>query len=302
MRLRQRFISLSAGMLVMLAMAITAFAQGTNATLTGTVTDSNQAAVPGATVTATNINTGLTFTATTNESGVYGFPSLQPGQYRVSAEKTGFKKLLYNEVKLELSDRITLNFPLEVAALANDVVEVNASVDTRLAIGNNSVGGVISGQKVQELPLPGRDALGLVLTQSGIIGDNFSGARIGTLNISRDGVNVQDQRINVGLASTIFTSVDLIQEVRVVTSPADAEFGRGSGQVQMITRSGTNEFHGSAFESHRNTALNANTWFNNQRGRDPRTGAEISPRNFLIRNQFGGRLGGPIWKDKTPYV
>lgn len=299
MSLRRSFISLSVGLLVMLALAITGFAQGTNAALTGTVTDTNQAAVPGATVTVTNANTGLVFTATTNESGVYNFPSLQPGQYRVSAEKPGFKKLLYNEVKLELSDRVTLNFPLEIAALANDVVEVNASLDTRLAIGNNSVGGVISGQKIQELPLPGRNALGLVLTQSGIIGDNFSGARIGTLNISRDGVNVQDQRINVGLDSTIFTSVDLIQEVRVVTSPADAEFGRGSGQVQMITRSGTNEFHGSVFESHRNTALNANTWFNNQRGRDPRTGDEISPRNFLIRNQFGGRLGGPIWKDKT---
>jgi hypothetical protein len=275
------------------------WAQSTNAALTGTVADTSQAVVPSAVVTAQNTLTGVTLTSTTNESGVYNFPSLQPGKYRVTAEKDGFKKLSYTDVALELSDRVTLNFTLEVGAITSEVVEVNAALDTRLAIGNNSVGGVISGQKVQELPLPNRDALGLVLTQSGINGSNFSGARIGTLNISRDGVNVQDQRINVGLASTIFTSVDLVQEVRVVTSPADAEFGRGSGQVQMITRSGTNEFHGSVFEAHRNTALNANNWFNNQRGLNPRTGEEVSPRDFLIRNQFGGRLGGPIWKNKT---
>jgi hypothetical protein len=284
---------------VFMLLSTLAFGQSTNAALTGIVSDASSAVIPSATVTLQNVLTGVSLTATTNEAGVYNFPSVQPGKFRVTAEKDGFKKFVYNDVTLELSDRVTLNFALEVGAITSDVVEVNAALDTRLAIGNNSVGGVISGQKVQELPLPGRDALGLVLTQSGIIGSNFSGARIGTLNISRDGVNVQDQRINVGLASTIFTSVDLVQEVRVVTSPADAEFGRGSGQVQMITRSGTNEFHGSVFESHRNTALNANTWFNNQRGLNPRTGEEVSPRNFLIRNQFGGRLGGPIWKNKT---
>jgi Carboxypeptidase regulatory-like domain len=286
-------------LVLLLAVAGGATAQSTNAALTGTVADASSAVVPIATVTLQNALTGVTMTAVTNDAGVYNFPSVQPGKYRVSAEKDGFKKAIYTDVTLELSDRVTLNFALEVGAIATDVVQVNAALDTRLAIGNNSVGGVISGQKVQELPLPNREALGLVLTQSGVIGNNFSGARIGTLNISRDGVNVQDQRINLGVASTIFTSVDLVQEVRVVTSPADAEFGRGSGQVQMITRSGTNEFHGSVFEAHRNTALNANNWFNNQRGRNPRTGEEISPRNFLIRNQFGGRMGGPIWKNKT---
>ncbi len=297
--LRSKGLLLTAFLCLLLGNCLQAAAQSTNASLTGTVSDTSSAVIPAATVTAQNVQTGVTLTSPTNEAGVYNFPSLQPGKYRVSAEKTGFKKYVYTDVTLELSDRITLNFGLDVAAIASDVVEVNASVDTRLAIGNNSVGGVISGKKVQDLPLPNRDALGLVLTQSGINGSNFSGARIGTLNISRDGVNVQDQRINVGLQSTVFTSVDLVQEVRVVTSPADAEFGRGSGQVQMITRSGTNEFHGSLFESHRNTALNANSWFNNQRGTNPRTGEEVSPRDILIRNQFGGRLGGPIWKNKT---
>jgi len=273
-------------------------AQGTNATLSGTVTDNTGAVIPGATISAQNVRTGVVINTTTNESGVYIFPSLQPGIYEVTAEKSGFRKLAYNEVTLEVSARVALNFQLEVGTVTESV-DVRADVDTRLALGTSSVGGVVTGQQVRDLPLPNRNALGLVSVHAGLVGDNLSGARIGTLNITRDGINVQDNRINSGVASTIFTSTDLIEEFRIVTSPADAEFGRGSGQIQMITRSGTNEFHGSLFESHRNTALNANTWFNNQRGHDPVTGAPISPRNILIRNQFGGRIGGPIIRNRT---
>ncbi len=273
-------------------------AQGTNATLSGTVTDTTGAVIPGATISAQNVRTGVVINTTTNESGVYIFPSLQPGIYQVTAEKSGFRKLAYNEVTLEVSARVALNFQLEVGTVTESV-DVRADVDTRLALGTSSIGGVVTGQQVRDLPLPNRNALGLVSIHAGLVGSNLSGARIGTLNITRDGINVQDNRINTGVGSTIFTSTDLIEEFRIVTSPADAEFGRGSGQIQMITRSGTNEFHGSLFESHRNTALNANTWFNNQRGHDPVTGAPISPRNILIRNQFGGRIGGPIIRNRT---
>ncbi|MBL8241701.1 MAG: TonB-dependent receptor, partial [Bryobacterales bacterium] len=142
-------------------------------------------------------------------------------------------------------------------------------------------------------------ALDLIYTQPGLVGDNFAGSRIGSLNITLDGLNVQDQRLNQGVSSPIVTTVDKIEEFRVVTSPADAELGRGSGQVQMLTRSGTNQFRGSLFAFHRNTALNANTWFNNQRGVDPLTGEAISPRNVLIRNQYGARIGGPVRRNKT---
>jgi hypothetical protein len=289
-----RFPMLSAVCLCLLLSGLV-IAQSTSAVISGTVSDSTGATIPAATVTIQNNKTGVTVTTTTNDSGIYSFPSLLPGAYRMTAEKAGFRRAVYTDVQLELSARITVDFTLEVGQVSEAAVEINATLDTRLAIGTNSVGGVLTGQKVQDLPLPNRDALGLIFTQAGIVGSNISGARIGTLNISRDGVNVQDQRINVGVASTIFTSVDLIQEVRVVTSPADAEFGRGSGQIQMITRSGGNEFHGSLFEAHRNTALNANTWFNNQRGNNPATGRPISPRDVLIRNQFGGRLGGPVY-------
>lgn len=101
---------------------------------------------------------------------------------------------------------------------------------------------------------------------------------------------MQDNRINSGVFTTLFTSVDRIEEVQVVTSPADAEYGRGSGQIILNSRAGTNEFHGSAFEQLRNTSLNANTFFNNLNG---------LPRNVLIRNQFGARVGGPIRKNQT---
>jgi carboxypeptidase family protein len=264
-------------------------AQGSNASLSGAVTDANQAAVAGATVSAQNTKTGVTTTTTTNEAGVYNFPSLQPGEYRLTVEKLGFKKGVLTDIALELSARLTLNAHLEVGGVENSV-EISAAQDTALAIGATSVGGVINGQKVRDLPLPGRNALDLVGTQAGMSDDNFAGARIGSLNVQRDGVNVMDQRINQGVNSSVFNSTDVVDEVRVVTAPADAEFGRGSGQVLLTTKSGTNQFHGTVFESHRNTALNANTWFNNLRG---------DPRNTLIRNQFGGTLGGPIIKNKT---
>src|SRR5262245_10214672 len=276
------------------------YAQGTNVVLSGTVTDPSQAMIPGTQITATNVRTGVVSTAITNEVGIYNFPSLQPGVYRVTAELPGFKKHVYNDVTLEVGGRVVLNFQLEVAAAADSTVEVTAQMDAALALGTSTVGTVIEGKSVTELPLPARDALGLVFTQAGAVGGNLSGARSGALNITRDGINIMDQHINQGLnpdtatvnaaPTVIFNSTDIVQEVRVVTSPADAEFGRGSGQVQILTRSGTNEFHGSVFESHRNSALNANTWFNNLRG---------DPRNVLIRNQFGGTLGGPVVKNKT---
>ncbi len=278
-------------LLALLCCCHLAFAQ-TNAALSGTVTDKTEAMIPGATIIAEHVKTGVKNTTTSNDSGVYSFPTLQPGVYQISAEKPGFKKLVMTNFGLEISARASLNLALEVGEITESSVNISAAVDTALALGTNSVGGVINGQKVQELPLPGRDALGLVLTQAGLVGSNFAGARIGTLNVSRNGINVMDQRINSGVNSTFFNSVDTVDEVKVITSPADAEYGRGSGQVLITTKSGGNQFHGSVFNFHRNTALNANTWFNNLQG---------IPRNTLIRNNYGGRLGGPIWFPKKAF-
>ncbi len=272
-------------------LAIIAFllvAQIPNAVLSGTVLDPAEGVVTEASITIENVRTGVRASATTTSSGLFTFPSVQPGTYRISVEKAGFQTQT-SEVPLEIGDNKKIDFRLRVAGVFQ-AVEVVAGPSLSISGISTSVGGVISGVRVQDLPLPERNALGLVLTQSGLVGNNFAGSRIGALNVTRDGINVMDQRINSGVNSVIFNSVDSIDEVRVITSPADAELGRGSGQVLISSRSGTNEFHGSVFEFHQNAALNANSWSNNWRG---------IPRDPFIGNQFGARMGGPIRRNNS---
>jgi hypothetical protein len=279
-------------LILLCALAASAFGQSTDAAITGTVRDSSAAVVAGAKVSAENKNTGVVLSATTNSTGIYSFPTLSPGEYRLSAESAGFSKAVLDKVTLAVGARLTLDLSLALGQ-TSDVVEVSADGKLDLAYATSTVGGTVDTKRITELPLTSRNVLGFTTLQAGTVGSNFSGARIGTLNIQVDGVNVQDGRINTGVSSTLFLSVDRIEEIRVVTSPADAEFGRGSGQVQTITRSGTNELRGSLFEFHRNTVLNANNWFNNFQGRNS-AGDPVAPRNNLIRNQFGARVGGPI--------
>ena len=285
--MRRSTIAFALGISLVIGNAVVG--QGTNASLTGTVVDTNQAIIEDATVTAKNVRTGVSQDTKTNGQGVYQFVSLQPGLYEVTAEKSGFRKMYFNEVTMEVASKARLDFQLEPGQVT-EAVSVTASNQVTLNRESTSITGVINEKMITDLPLPARNALDLILTQGGLLGDNFGGQRIGALNITRDGIDVMDRRINSGINSTVFNSVDLVQEVRITTSPADAEFGRGSAFVQLITRSGTNQFHGSAFESHRNTALNANEWDNNLRG---------DGRDLLIRNQFGARIGGPIKKNKT---
>jgi hypothetical protein len=278
-------------------LAVSLSAQAPSASVSGTVNDSSGAAIPGAVVTAKNVQTGVTAKTNTNESGVYNFPSLTLGTLELSASREGFETKTVTGIPLEIGARLSFNFQLTVGRV-DAVVEVSAINDALINTVSTSVGGVVSGEKVLNLPVVSRNALGFTTLQAGTVGGNFAGSRIGSLNILIDGINVQDNRINSGVASTSGASVDIIEEFRVVVSPADAEYGRGSGQIQARTRSGTNQFHGSAFNLHRNTVLNANTWFNNQRGLG-RDGDPISPRDRLVRNEFGGRIGGPIKRNKT---
>ncbi len=159
----------------------------------------------------------------------------------------------------------------------------------------SSQGGLLNSQRIQDLPVSGRNAMELVATQAGLVatssGVNMNGARTDMMAITLDGTNIQDNAVLESVTGQmISTTVDRVEEVRVVTSPADAEFGRGSGQVQLISRSGTNKFHGSAYDFAHNTDLNANTWSNNRSG---------IARNVQVLNQVGGRVDGPIRKNKT---
>src|SRR5215813_394420 len=277
--------------------AICIFAQTSNATLGGTVSDASGALIPGVMVTATNTATGIVTSVLSNESGTYQFASLQTGTYKVNAELTGFQTQTYNNVVLGLSQQVRLNFTLQVGTIAQ-TVEVSVAADTLIATTSSSVGSVLPDTTVRDLPLGTRSVMDLVFTAAGTgpqgyttAGEgNFAGGRISQTNVTRDGFVVSDGRYSFGAWSATYTSPDLVEEVRVITAPVDAEGSRGSGQVQMVTRSGTNEFRGSAFWTNHNSALDASNWFNNFNG---------VTKDYNNRNQFGARFGGPILKNKT---
>jgi hypothetical protein len=271
-----------------------AFAQTSNATLGGTVSDSSGALIPGVTLKATNTQTGIVNTNITNEAGAYQFASLQTGSYRVSAELPGFQTQTYNAVALGVSQQVRLNFTLQISSVAQGV-EVNAEADTLIATTSSSIGTVLPEYKVRDLPLASRNVFDLLGTTAGTQGSGgfqgvFAGNRLIAVNTTRDGMNVGEGRYDNGAFSATYTSPDLVEEVRIIVSPADAEAARGSGQVQMTTRAGTNQFRGSLFWANRNAALDANSWRNNLDG---------IGKDYLNRNQFGGRLGGPIIRNKT---
>src|SRR5258706_7601567 len=271
--------------------ATLAFAQ-TNASVTGTVTDPTGAHVVGATVTAFHLDTGVATIATSNEAGIYNFSSLATGKYRFTGEHSGFRKVNITDVQLEVGGRMTLNIPLELGQ-TTESVEVQAS-SGEINTTSSSVGDVISGQKLLSLPVAGRSSYDLIVTQPGVIqgaGYNINGNRGGAVNFTTDGINSQDNLLagSFYLYSNLM-SVDRAEEFRVVTSPADAEYGRGAGQVQIVTRQGSNQFHGSSWIEVRNSYLNANDFFNNLNG---------NPRDVLRQNQYGVRAGGPVKRNKT---
>jgi hypothetical protein len=269
--------------------AFLASAQGTDAVVTGTVLDPTGAAMPAAAVTALNTDTGVSKTVQSDSAGVYEFPTLPPGTYVLSAEKAGFKKYLVAGLVLRTGDHVQQNLKLEVGG-ATESVQVSATAEG-VQYMTSSQGGLLNASRIEDLPVNSRNAMDFVATQAGVIGTNFNGARNDMLNITLDGSNIQDNFITEAIGTTqIATSVDRVEEVKVVTSPADAEYGRGSGQVQLVSRSGTNQYHGSAYDFIHNGDLNANSWSNN------RTGVA---RGVQIENQMGGRLAGPIKKNKT---
>src|SRR5579863_7163368 len=247
-----------------------ALSQTFNASLGGIVEDSSGAVVPKAVVTATGIDTGVVSKATTNTSGAYEFPSLQEGNYRVSAQASGFKEFVYQRVVLDVGAQVRLNFSLTVGA-ANTTVEVAGAAESPLLTTSAAVGGIITGDEILHLPLIDQNAANLALTQAQFAGGIGGGVSVAggstmTLATTVNGISVSNNRLDRagGLLSFQLTqSVDMVEEVKVTSSPADAENGRTLGAVSMIVRSGTNTFHGSVTDGLRNTDLDANTFWNN---------------------------------------
>jgi hypothetical protein len=293
------------GLVAALCLPSPAFSQSTNAAVTGTIQDTSGAVLPGVMVTATNTATGVVTTVVSNEAGAYTFPSLLPGSYKITAELPGFQTKSY-EVQLGNAQTVRLNFGLNVASVGTSV-EVTVAVDTLLATSSASVGEVLSQQKAQDLPLVGNNVLSLLTTMSGArLDDNgvtgtFAGMSNYNVNVQRDGIDASASAryMQAGIQTATMMNPDLIGEVRLIVAPVDAEMGRGNGQMIVQTRSGTNQYRGSAVWSFRNSALDANTWSNN-RQTDPVTGRwKPIPLDWSNRHQYTMSFGGPIIKNKT---
>src|SRR5215471_8778859 len=246
---------LAALLAFMLFAAPALFSQSSNGTISGSVADASSAVMPGVTVTATNNATGVVTTALSNDSGVYNFPSLLPGTYKITAELPGFRTATFNDVQLGNNGQLRLNVTLEVAAAAQSV-EVSVEAANLITTSSSSVGEVLPQKQVQDLPLVSNNVLDLVGVMGGTVltNDKVFGAEQTTLagvsardiNIQRDGISVNNQRWPNGLETPTKMNPDLVGEIRMVLAPVDAEMGRGNGQIQIQTRSGTNQFRGSA--------------------------------------------------------
>ncbi len=287
-------------MFVLLAAATLEAQISSTSSLSGTVTDPTGAMVPAAAVTVRNNDTGALFKSATAANGVFLVPSLAPGTYSVTVNAPGFKQAQVPSVKLDVGVPSNIQVTLEVGAQAETVTVEGSGVilQTQTA----TVSTTLVGRQILELPLVSRDALDLVLFLPGVNTpgrprtSTINGLPKSALNITLDGVNVQDNlgKSGDGYFTYIRPRLDAIQEVTISTATATADnAGEGAVQVKFVTRSGTNEYHGSLYEYHRNPVLNANYWFNNRDlPANPATGK--APRQNVILNQFGGRAGGPI--------
>lgn len=283
-------------------------AQTFTARIGGIVKDSSDSVIAGATITVTQISTNLKRSAATSGSGLYSVLSLLPGAYEITVEASGFQSQVRRDVRLETNQAATLDFTLAVAQVATSL-EVTADLPL-LQAETSGMGTTIESKLIEQFPLAQRDVMGLVRSLPGVI----AGGQVGD---ARGGRNVFDSTFSVaggrsstnevlldGAANTIgdFNGVvivppqDSVQEFRVETSSYSAEFGRsGGGTVNIVTKSGSNQFHGGAYYYHQNNWLNANSFGNNRLGKlATNPAADVAPRPIVRRHQYGGTFGGPV--------
>jgi hypothetical protein len=286
-------------LLCCLLLSFVAFAQtaGTSR-VTGVVQDPNGGMLPGAKVTLTNEGTNISFTTTATSAGVYVFDGIQLGVYTVTVEKEGFKKFVSKGNVLTLGQPLTVNVDLTVGQ-AQEVMEVTASYERVQTSTSGNFGATVDNKTLVELPLGldassgGRNPLTFVRLQPGVsVGGNtggvshVNGARDRAFNYTLDGIDINESSAGGAEFSPLRTNPDSLQEFRVITSNATAEYGRSSGaQVALVTKSGANQIHGNLFYFHRNAALAANEWQNNLNN---------LPKPALRQHQFGGDVGGPV--------
>jgi hypothetical protein len=276
------------------------FAQVSTSRLTGTVQDSSGAVVAGATVTLRNEGTGATRAVNSSENGSYTFDAIPTGLYTVEVEARGFKKTVLRNNEVRIGQPTTVNATVDVGQVTETVEVVGAAEAVQTSTSGN-YGNVLTEKAIKDLPLVGtrgRNPLNLVLLQPGTFdgsntggGYHVHGARDRAWNFTLDGIDNNDPSAGGSNFSPTRTNPDSLSEFRVVTSNPTAEIGRNSGaSVLLVSKSGTNEFHGNGFWFYRTPRLNANEWASNFN--------KLGKRQF-VQNVYGGSIGGPVWRNKT---
>jgi hypothetical protein len=290
-------ISLQLAILTLYVVLNIAFAQSTSS-ISGIVSDTSGAVVPGAVVTITNEETGISNVQTTTEAGLYSFPALPVGNYTVTLELKGFKTARKTKNVLVVNTPLAVDVALEVGETA-EVVTVEASAEL-VQTSDAAIGNVVTQKAIVELPLNGRNPLALLVVEPGVVqrsngaggtGVHVNGSRDMAHNVTIDGIEANESSVNNPLNNVYRLTPDNVQEYKVTTSNATAQEGRNSGaSVSVATRRGTNQFHGTLFEFFRNTALNSNEFFANALG---------TPKPDIKLNQYGIGLSGPIVKNHS---
>jgi hypothetical protein len=289
-------------LLSLLASHDSAWAQAGTATVYGDVKDQLGAAMPGAAVTLTSADTGARRSTVTNETGAYRFVALTPGAYALKVEINGFRTAVRDKLQLTVDTATKLDVGLEIGSVAESV-EVAAAAPI-LNTTDASLGNVISGTQIQQLPLEARNPVGLLSLQAGAVyvptGDQRSGsvngARSDQSNVTLDGVDVNDPQWGYAYNSVLRVTLESLQEFRVSTANYSADMGRSSAaQVSLVTKSGTNRFHGSGYGSDRDTAWSSNEYFLKL---TQLAAGQPSKAPKLDKQSFGGSLGGPIKRDR----
>src|SRR5581483_8115937 len=295
---------------VALIASFTGFSLGQTGTtsLRGTVSDSQGAVIPAATATLSNPATGFSRATQTDDHGFYQFLQVTPGTYTLTVAKSGFGTMKEEGLQLQVDVPATSNLTMRVQAEASTVEVMSTTVQVNSE--DATIGNAFGASQIESLPFEGRDPTQILSLQPGVTyvgsnvdqnqdsrGGSVSGARSDQTNITLDGVDDNDQVKGYAFQGALRSTLDSLQEFRVTTSNANADEGRSSGaQVSLVTKSGTNSFHGSVYEYNRSNVGEANDWFNKQSQID--SGLPNIPGQ-LIRNTFGATAGGPIVKDRV---
>ncbi len=276
--------------------SVASFGQVATSRLDGTVTDPQGAAIPGAKVDIVKKSENQTFTTKTDGKGYWVVPSLPADTYKITITQSGFKAEILGDVALDAGVPATVNTKLEVGAVTESI-EVTSGAEI-VQSDTATVASVLQGNQIHDLPFTSHNVTELIATQPGtqttlaVRTSVINGLPQSTINITMDGINIQDNTLKStdGVFNTVQPRVDAIEEMTMTTAAAGSDnTGEGAVQIRFVTRSGTNEFHGGLFEQNRNTALSANYYFNGVNGLQ---------RDRLNLNEFGGRVGGPIRKNK----